>query len=86
MRLAIQSIGTVQQHALYGNLCVSYVGSKLQVVLTLSTEPNDLTFIIYILIDMMKDVASSAVIDTPITAEMVSGARVMCWSYKVFSH
>jgi hypothetical protein len=55
-------------------------------ILAFSTEPNDLTFIIYILIDMMKDVASGAVIDTAITAEMVSGAWVMCWSYEVFSH
>jgi hypothetical protein len=55
-------------------------------ILAFSTKPNDLTFIIYILIYMMEDVASGAVIDTAITAEMVSGTWVMCWCYEVFSH
>jgi hypothetical protein len=35
---------------------------------------------------MMKDVAFRAVIDTAITAEVVSGAWVMRFGYKVFSH
>jgi len=58
----------------------------VQLVLAFGAKPYNQAIISGVFVYMMKVIAHRAIIDTAITAEIVSSTWIVRFSYKVFSH